>query len=51
MLYGGLWFISAKILIEEVGHRKAYKGEKARLGTWVLHILPEQVKMACPAQA
>lgn len=40
-----------KILIEEVGHRKAYKGEKARLGTWVLHILPEQVKMACPAQA
>lgn len=36
MLYGGLGFISANILVVEVGHRKTYKGEEARLGTWVL---------------
>lgn len=51
MLYGRLWFIFAKITVVEVGHRKACKGEKSRLGTWVLHTLPEEVKMACPAQA
>lgn len=51
MLYGGLWFISAKILVVEVSYRKAYEGEEASLGTWVLGTLPGEVKMACPAQA
>lgn len=48
MLYGGPWFIFAKILVVEVGHRKVYKRGKGRLSTWVLHILPEQVKNGMP---
>lgn len=37
-------FISAKILVVEVDLRGAFpfiEGEKARLGTWMLHGLPE----------
>lgn len=35
MLYVEFWFISAKILAVELGHRKAYKIREGKTGTWV----------------